>query len=191
MPEKAYVAVTTPGADSGFFEQGLYKLGWSMFKQSLGEESVAAFMRLLDRDAGARWPVCVLGIRLSRPERELTADALRAMAISFSDLDGPATLDATLAQRGDPPYAHLVYEALGDFYLEKERYLDAAVAFEAFAKRRPDDRYAPSLTDAHHRGLSEEVAWLRWSSKASRHSSSVTRSARLSGVSARLPMRPK
>ncbi|WP_129642425.1 tetratricopeptide repeat protein [Peristeroidobacter agariperforans] len=153
--ENAYVAVTTPGADTGFFEQGLYKLGWSLFKQSLGEESVSAFMRLLDRilvrDGQLR-----SRDSLSRPERELTSDALRAMAISFSDLDGPATLDATLAQRGDPPYAHLVYEALGDFYLEKERYLDAAVAFEAFAKRRPDDRYAPSLQmrtiDAYQKG---------------------------------------
>nr|WP_298725789.1 tetratricopeptide repeat protein [uncultured Steroidobacter sp.] len=153
--ENAYVAVTTPGADTGFFEQGLYKLGWSLFKQSLGEESVAAFMRLLDRILvrdGQLRP----RDSLSRPERELTSDALRAMAISFSDLDGPATLDGTLAQRGDPPYAHLLYEALGDFYLEKERYLDAAVAFEAFAKRRPDDRYAPSLQmrtiDAYQKG---------------------------------------
>jgi TolA-binding protein len=153
--ESAYVAVTTPGADTGFFEQGLYKLGWSFFKQSLGEESVSAFMRLLDRVLvrdGQLRP----RDSLSRPERELTSDALRAMAISFSDLEGPATLDATLAQRGDPPYAHLVYEALGDFYLEKERYLDAAVAFEAFAKRRPDDRYAPSLQmrtiDAYQKG---------------------------------------
>ncbi len=38
-----------------------------------------------------------------------------------------------------------MYEALGNFYIEKERYQDAAVAYEAFAKRRPDDRYAPSL----------------------------------------------
>ena len=42
-------------------------------------------------------------------------------------------------------YAHLLYEALGNLYIEKERYQDAALAYEAFAKRRPDDRYAPSL----------------------------------------------
>ena len=142
--ENAYIAVTTPGADTGFFEQGLYKLGWSLFKQSRGEESIAAFLRMLDR-------VLVQDGRLrerdslSRPERELTDDALRAMAITYSDLDGPATLDAALAERGDPPYAHQLYEALGNFYIEKERYQDAALAYEAWAKRRPDDRYAPSL----------------------------------------------
>ncbi|MFC4311325.1 tetratricopeptide repeat protein [Steroidobacter flavus] len=142
--ENAYVAVTTPGADTGFFEQGLYKLGWSLFKQSRGEESVSAFLRMLDR-------VLVQDGRLrardslSRPERELTDDALRAIAITYSDLDGPESLDAALVQRGDPPYAHQLYEALGNFYIEKERYQDAALAYEAFAKRRPDDRYAPSL----------------------------------------------
>jgi TolA-binding protein len=142
--ENAYTAVTTPGADTGFFEQGLYKLGWSLFKQSRGDESVSAFLRMLDR-------VLVQDGRLrerdslSRPERELTDDALRAIAITYSDLDGPESLDAALAQRGDPPYAHQLYEALGNLYIEKERYQDAALAFEAFAKRRPDDRFAPSL----------------------------------------------
>ena len=38
-----------PGADSGFYEQGLYKHGWSLFKQSRGEESVASFLQVLDR----------------------------------------------------------------------------------------------------------------------------------------------
>lgn len=142
--EAAYTAVTVPGADSGFFEQGLYKLGWSLFKQSRGDESVSAFLRMLDRvlvDDGRMRE----RDSLTRPERELTDDALRAIAITYSDLDGPASLDAALMQRGDPPYAHQIYEALGNLYIEKERYQDAALAYEAFAKRRPDSRYAPSL----------------------------------------------
>lgn len=142
--EAAYTAVTIPGAASGFFDQSLYKLGWSLFKQSRGEESVSAFLRMLDRvlveDGRMRERDA-----LTRPERELTDDALRAVAITYSDLDGPESLDAALLQRGDPLYAHQIYEALGNLYIEKERYQDAALAFEAFAKRRPDDRHAPSL----------------------------------------------
>lgn len=142
--ERAYAAVVSGGSESGFYEQGLYKHGWSLFKLSQGEESVGSFLTLLDR-------VLIKGgkIRqpedLSRPERELTDDALRAVAITFSDLDGPESLDAMLKRRGDPLYAHRLYEALGNLYIEKERYQDAALAFEAFAKRRPDDRFAPSL----------------------------------------------
>ncbi|MGH8175155.1 MAG: tetratricopeptide repeat protein [Steroidobacter sp.] len=142
--EGAYAAVMEAGGDSGFHEQGLYKHGWSLFKQSRGDESVASFLKLLDRVLVVDGKLRERDV-LSRPERELTDDALRAIAITFSDLDGPESLDASLKRRGDPAYAHLLYEALGNLYIEKERYQDAALAYEAFAKRRPDDRYAPSL----------------------------------------------
>lgn len=143
--ELAYNAVVGAGPEGAFYEQGLYKHGWSLFKQSRGEESVASFLKVLDRvlvrDGKLRDRET-----LTRPERELSEDTLRVMAITFSDLDGPETLDALLKQRGsDPVYAHLLYEGLGNLYIGKERFQDAALAFEAFAKRRPDDRYAPSL----------------------------------------------
>ena len=142
--EGAYAAVIGADPGSGFYEQGLYKHGWSLFKQSQGEESVASFLKLLDRVLIADGKVRPQE-SLSRPERELSDDALRAVAITFSDLDGSESLDAALKRRGDPLYAHRLYEALGNLYIEKERYQDAALAYEAFAKRRPDDRYAPSL----------------------------------------------
>lgn len=142
--ERAYAAVVLAGPDTGFYEQGLYKHGWSLFKLSQGEESVESFLTLLDRVLIAEGRVRNTDA-LSRPERELSDDALRAIAITFSDLDGPESLDAMLKRRGDPLYAHRLYEALGNLYIEKERFQDAALAFEAFAKRRPDDRYAPSL----------------------------------------------
>ena len=142
--EHAYAAVVSAGKASGFYEQGLYKHGWSLFKQSRGEESVESFLKLLDRVLIANGKLRERDA-LSRPERELTDDALRAIAITYADLDGPESLDAALKQRGDPLYAHLLYEGLGNLYIEKQRYQDAALAYEAFAKRRPDDRFAPSL----------------------------------------------
>src|SRR5262245_24140673 len=154
--EVAYSAVVKAGQESGFYDQGLYKHGWSLFKQSRGEESVASFLKVLDRvlvrDGKLRDRQT-----LTRPERELSDDTSRVMAITFSDLDGPETLDALLKQRGsDPVYAHMLYEGLGNLYISKERFQDAALAFEAFAKRRPDSRFAPSLQmrtiDAYQKG---------------------------------------
>ena len=143
--ELAYNAVVKAGPEGDFYGQGLYKHGWSLFKQGRGEESVASFLKVLDRvliSDGKLRPADTL----TRPERELSEDTLRVMAITFSDLDGPDTLDGLLKQRGsDPVYAHLLYEGLGNLYITKERFQDAALAFEAWAKRRPDDRYAPSL----------------------------------------------
>jgi len=142
--EGAYAAVVAAGPDSGYYEQGLYKHGWSLFKQGRGEQSVASFLRVIDRvlvDNGK------LRDRdsLERPARELTDDTFHTIAVTFYDLDGAASLDDFLKGRSDPVYAHLLYEGLGALYIEKERYQDAALAYEAFAKRRPDDRFAPSL----------------------------------------------
>lgn len=142
--EDAYAAVISAGPNTDFYEQGLYKHGWSLFKQSRGEEGVESFLRLLDQVLISEGQLRAVE-SLSRPERELVDDTLRVIAITFSDLDGPASLDDMLERRGDPLYAHMLYEGLGNLYLEKERYQDAALAYEAFAKRRPDSRYAPSL----------------------------------------------
>ena len=38
--QHAYEAVIARGAPSAFYEQSLYKHGWSLFKQSLNEESL-------------------------------------------------------------------------------------------------------------------------------------------------------
>jgi cellulose synthase operon protein C len=142
--ERAYHAVVGFGPTTAFYDQGLYKQGWALFKLSRADESVTTFLTVLDRMLAPDGKVKARD-QLSRPERELTDDAMRAIAITFLDVDGPESLDALLKTRGDPVYAHMLYNSLGNLYLEKERYQDAAKAFEAFAKRRPDDRYAPSL----------------------------------------------
>ncbi len=142
--EQAYSLVVRVGPSTPFYDQALYKDGWSLFKLARADESVTAFIKVLDRVLAPKGAVKARN-ELSRPERELTDDAMRAISITFLDLDGADSLDALLKKIGDPVYAHLLYNSLGDLYLEKERYQDAAKAFEAFANRRPDDRYAPSL----------------------------------------------
>ena len=44
--------VLAKGEGSPFYEQSLYKHGWSLFKQQLYEDSLASFFRLLDRQLG-------------------------------------------------------------------------------------------------------------------------------------------
>lgn len=142
--EQAYGAVVAEGTASGFHEQGLYKRGWALFKQARSEESTAVFLTLLDQVLDGNGQLQQREA-LSRSQRELTDDAFRALAVTFADLEGPATLDAALARRGMPVYGHLLYDALGNLYLEKERYQDAALAYAAFVKQMPDDRNAPLL----------------------------------------------
>lgn len=143
----AYARVVSLGPASGFYDQALYKQGWALFKEGRGDDSAEVFLKVLDRLLISPAPLHVFRApeTLPRAERELSDDSLRVLAILLIDENGPETLDSLLTKRGDPPYAHLLYTSLGDLYLEKERYQDAAKAFTAFSKRRADSRYAPSL----------------------------------------------
>ncbi len=141
---KAYTAVVNGGVSSGFYEQGLYKQGWSLFKLARSDESAEAFLKLLDRVL-IRHDALRAAKSLSRPERELSDDTLHVLAVMAFDEDGPNSVNALFNKRGDPVYGYMLYASLGDLYLEKERYQDAAQAFAAFSARHPDERQAPTL----------------------------------------------
>ncbi len=145
--EMAYQDVRKYGETSRFYEQALYKLGWSQFKLAWHEDSLEPFFDLLDRK--------VKGIEigegeerlasLKRAERELVEDTFRVLSISFSYMEGADSIDTFLDERQNPAYSHVIYSNLGDLYLEKERYVDAAETYEAFVEQDPYHPKAPVL----------------------------------------------
>jgi TolA-binding protein len=155
--EQAYAAVLAHGESSVFYEQSLYKHGWALFKQSRNEEGLASFLQLLERrlGPGGAQPAALLA-GMSRPERELLDDTLRVTSITYSYLDGAASIPDSLAGRAEPAWTYLLYSALGDLYLDKERFGDAAETYEAFVARDPVNDAAPGLQqaaiDAYTRG---------------------------------------
>jgi len=143
--EAAYSAVITVGDGSDFYEQSLYKHGWSLFKQGLHEESLDSYLTLLERRlAGAASADAVLA-SLSRPEREVVDDTFRVLAISFSYMNGAETVDQLMDRRPGIAFANLLYAGLGELYLDKERYTDAAETFAAFVAREPTHEASPAL----------------------------------------------
>ena len=145
--ETAYQVVVDYGDHSRFYEQSLYKLGWSQFKLASHEASLDPFFELLDRkvagieikDGADRLDV------LSRAERELVEDTFRVLSISFSYMHGAKSIDAFLSKRGNPEYGYVIYMNLGDLYLEKERYVDAAETYEGFVEQNPYHPKSPLL----------------------------------------------
>ena len=141
---QAYGAVLAIGPASSFYEQALYKRGWAQFKLGDNAASSRDFLALLDtllvqggqlRDEAA----------LTRPELELSDDTLRALSLMFAADEGAASLQAALSQRGPAPYESRLYSALGDLYVEKERFQDGAEVYRSFARRQPLDPEAPLL----------------------------------------------
>jgi len=143
--EKAYAVVIHVGKSSEYYQQSLYKHGWSLFKQSLTEESLPSFAGVLDLELAPRngKPPAIESLR--RADRELVEDTLRVMSIAFSYEQGAASVDAFMQKHGSAPYAHLLYSRLGNFYVDKQRYQDAATTYLAYVKRDPYTDYAPDL----------------------------------------------
>ena len=143
--ESAYRHVLNYGDSSRYYEQALYKHGWSFFKQALHEESLASFLQLLDRRLiNAEDPSAVPVLEeMPRAERELIEDAFRVMSISLSYLPGNDVVAEFFAGEQTRAYEYLVYESLGDLYLENERYTDAAETYASFPKANPNHVRAP------------------------------------------------
>jgi tetratricopeptide (TPR) repeat protein len=143
--EKAYAAVIGRGGGSAFYEQSLYKHGWSLFKQSLTLESLPSFGGVLDRELGTTPGKSVRIESLKRADRELVEDTLRVMSITFSYEDGAKTLEQYVQKHGERPYTWLLYARLGDLYVSKQRYQDAATVYRAYVALDPYSDHAPDL----------------------------------------------
>jgi tetratricopeptide (TPR) repeat protein len=150
--QNAYEAVIKIGASSGFYNQSLYKHGWSLFKLGENERSLDSFVGVLDSVlVSKRNPPQLVELEtLSRPNRELVEDTFRVMSITFSYLDGPKSIDAFVKSRKPPGrlpehYSYLMYARLGDLYMEKERYTDAADSYRAFVSQDRNNEKSPLL----------------------------------------------
>jgi tetratricopeptide (TPR) repeat protein len=150
--QSAYEAVIKIGSTSGFYNQSLYKHGWTLFKQGENERSLDSFAGVLDSVlVSKRNPSELVELEsLSKPSRELVEDTFRVMSITFSYLDGPKTIGDFVKRRTPQgqqprPYSYLLYARLGDLYLEKERYTDAADSYRAFVSQDRNNEKAPLL----------------------------------------------
>ena len=182
--QAAYEAVIKIGASSAFYNQSLYKHGWSLFKQGENERSLDSFAGVLDsvliskRDPGG----LVELESLTRPNRELVEDTFRVMSITFSYLDGPKTIDDFVKHRKPRPYSYLLYARLGDLYMEKERYTDAADSYRAFVSQDRNNEKAPLLEmqaiEAYSKGRVPAARACRAKRSSSRTTASAPRTGR-------------
>lgn len=140
MSERAYRVVLNTGRRSRFYDQSLYKHGWSLFKQSRYEEGLDSFIKLIDsKAAGGRAAV----ENFNTIERQRFDDTLRVISFSFSYLGGSKAIDHYFQKRGRRPYEEMLFADLGEHYLLKRRYTDSAKTYAAFVERNPLHEQAP------------------------------------------------
>lgn len=145
--EADYKIVMDLGNATPFFEPAQYKYGWSQYKQSKYEEAVTTFFALLDRElpAGELFEPAPALEQVPVAKNDMVRDSLRVVTLSLASLGGGTALSEYLATHGDPRFYPLVYAALGEAMLEKERYTDAAGAYAAFILRYPRSPNAPAF----------------------------------------------
>jgi TolA-binding protein len=141
--EEAYAAVTRIGPGSEYFELALYKLGWTLYKQELHEEALHQYIALLDYKVSTGYDFDQVE---DEGEESRIADTYRVISLSFSSLGGPSAVEEYFAANGSRSYEDRIYSHLGEFYLEKLRYNDAASSYQAFVDLHPLHRASPHFS---------------------------------------------
>src|SRR5690606_1334987 len=162
--ERHYHSVVT-AADSPFKQNARYMQGWAQFKQREYELALRAFADVLDPLlAAAQTPSEVaplmanldpaqassqVGALLAShdpAEASLASDALRVMGFSLAYLEGPASIAQLQIDIGPRVYQHLLYEQLGQLYLEQKRFSDSAETYQLFVSQNPAADMAPDFS---------------------------------------------
>ena len=138
--EESYQAVIQSGKGSEFFELALYKRGWSYFKQDLYEEALRDYIAMLDHKIDN-------GYDLENPdskiEKKRIDDTYRVISLSFSYLGGAESIVEYFDKYGHRFYEASIYSHLGEYYLTKRRYSDAAKSYQAYIERNPVSKESP------------------------------------------------
>jgi tetratricopeptide (TPR) repeat protein len=148
----AYENVLAQGNEHPYFVTSAYMLGWSYFKIEQEQKALLAFTRLLDHtlpneiiyeamfsqvDSKKQLDAMAVG------EKRLVNDAIRIMALLFSYLSSEQSIAAHFDKVGKRHYESLLYEQLGQQYLNDDRFRDSAQVYYAFTERHPDHNKSP------------------------------------------------
>jgi tetratricopeptide (TPR) repeat protein len=142
---KAFRAVVELGETVPNYEQALYKLGWSYFKEERYDAALATFFSLLDRKLTADTNPASQLKTLSRAEQEQLADVFRAVSMSFSYQAGVQSVARYFRRHGRRSYEDQVYLGLADFYVAHDQVSEAAETWLALAQGAPLSPEAPRL----------------------------------------------
>ncbi|MGB9123097.1 MAG: tetratricopeptide repeat protein [Candidatus Angelobacter sp.] len=141
--ENAYSAITNLGTRSSYYELALYKLGWTFYKQDLYEEAVQNYMALLDYKVSTGYN---FDEKHEKEDERRVADTFRAVSLSFMNLGGPDAVQQYFTSTKSRSYEDRVYSNLGEYYLAKLRYDDAAKTYNAFITLHPFHPAAPRFS---------------------------------------------
>ncbi|MBL4631393.1 MAG: tetratricopeptide repeat protein, partial [Paraglaciecola sp.] len=153
----AYDKVLAQGEHNPYYGTATYMLGWSYFKNQQHVEALKAFTGLLDHklpnDIVAKTMLSQVDSQdqidsLAVGDKRLVNDTIRIMSVLFSYLNGSDVNSAHsvtehFARVQSRHYEYVLYDALAQHYLNKDRYSDSAKAYQSFTDIHGDHFQAP------------------------------------------------
>ena len=146
--EKHYKSVADDKANP-LQQNALYMQGWAEFKRGDYDIALQSFTKVLDHLLSlAQKPdqVAQTVEQLSGAQKNMMEDTLHVMSLSFSYLDGAQSIINLQKDMGDRVYEHLLYEELGQLYLEKKRFSDSAETYKNYVEHNPLSDFAPQFS---------------------------------------------
>jgi tetratricopeptide (TPR) repeat protein len=142
---QSYRAVVDLGPSMPAYEQALYKLGWSLYKQEQYPDALTELFRFLDRKIPPGASLDVRLSQLSSADQEQVADVFRVTSMTFAALGGVLQVAVFFNRHGHRSYEQRIYLDLADFYVEQDQVNEAARTWMALAQRDPRAALAPRL----------------------------------------------
>jgi len=130
-------------------QNALYMQGWAEFKRADYDLALKSFTKVADQLLTlAQKPEQVAQAveQLSGAQKNMMEDTFHVMSLSFSYLEGAQSIIDLQKEMGDRVYEHLLYENLGQLYLEKKRFSDSAETYKNFVEHNPLSDFAPEFS---------------------------------------------
>lgn len=147
--ERNYESVVK-GDNPALQQNALYMKGWAQFKRGDYDLSLQSFAQVLDQLLGANNVATDMDKALTdmgAAKANLVTDTLRVMGLSLSYLDGATSIAEMEAQLGGArPYSYLLYQQLGQLFLDQKRFTDSAETYQHFVEHNSNSDFAPSFS---------------------------------------------
>ncbi len=137
-----YNTIIRKGKSSSFFDQTLYKYGWTLFKLQELHDAMTLFIQLLDRLLKNAQDMQLIENSSKKP---LFYDVLHIVGFTFAYMGGPKGINDYFEENGHRSYEYLIYDNLAKHYERKERISDSAKTYLAFVNLYPTHKRSPDL----------------------------------------------
>lgn len=137
--EKSYLAVTRLSNEK-LIVNAYYMLGWAQYKQFRYRPALNAYVYVMDSLLADTLDIAAL----SKAHQSMVGDTLHSVSLAIDKLGGAPAI-TSVESLTNKPYGWMIYENLGDYYLEKELYEVAAEAYREFVVNYSQSDKAPEL----------------------------------------------